>query len=133
MPRFAARLAEALGVPAPADAGWPDTVTLVEAGTRIDLAHRTFFGEPPAESDAELLPWLGELVRGALQLPDEEQVGDRTLMDLGMGSMQAVSLQYQILETMGIDIPVEDLLSERSVGSLAILIADLAGAEEVRV
>ena len=52
MPRFAARLAAALGEPPPA--GWPHQVTLVKPGTRIDLAAEVFFGQ--AAEPSPLLP-----------------------------------------------------------------------------
>ncbi|WP_250285201.1 class I tRNA ligase family protein [Frankia sp. CiP1_Cm_nod2] len=44
MPRFAARLAEALGQPAPRQ--WPATVELVPPGSKITLARVTFFHPP---------------------------------------------------------------------------------------
>ncbi|HEV7368388.1 class I tRNA ligase family protein [Arenibaculum sp.] len=51
MPRFAGRLAEALGGTVPAE--WPETVCLVPPGTRLALEHRVFFSvsslaRPPA-------------------------------------------------------------------------------------
>src|SRR5262249_18069660 len=55
MPRFAARLAAALGAPPPAE--WPRGVALVAPGTRIDLARQVFFGEP---AERPLLPWLSD-------------------------------------------------------------------------
>jgi methionyl-tRNA synthetase len=51
MPRFAARLAGALGIDPPAQ--WPRIVTLVPPGTRVSLATQVFFGapgEPQAQS-----------------------------------------------------------------------------------
>ncbi|HEX9030651.1 MAG TPA: class I tRNA ligase family protein [Streptosporangiaceae bacterium] len=48
MPRFAASLATALGLPAPAQ--WPGLVSLVPAGTEVNLAGQTFFG-PPGDAD----------------------------------------------------------------------------------
>jgi methionyl-tRNA synthetase len=44
MPRFAARLAAALGQPAPTE--WPRGVTLVPPGTRVELANAKLFGAP---------------------------------------------------------------------------------------
>jgi methionyl-tRNA synthetase len=49
MPRFADRLAEALGLPPPRE--WPRTVMLVPPGTRVALATAAFFG-PAATSRA---------------------------------------------------------------------------------
>jgi methionyl-tRNA synthetase len=46
MPRFAARLAEALSMPDVST--WPDTVELVTAGATVTLADRVFFSPLPA-------------------------------------------------------------------------------------
>jgi methionyl-tRNA synthetase len=131
MPRFADRLAEALGIPPPRQ--WPELVTLVPAGTKVDLARQVFFAEPgePDEEDSPLLPWLSGLVREALRLPAGEPVAGSTLVTLGVESMQAIALQYQILERTGVDVSVEDLLGERSVAGLAHFLASQeAPAEE---
>jgi methionyl-tRNA synthetase len=45
MPRFAARLATALGVPDLST--WPDAVELVPPGTPVDLTHQAFFSATP--------------------------------------------------------------------------------------
>lgn len=53
MPRFAARLAGALGVP---DLSvWPDTVELVPPGTRVDLTNQSFFSAVPQALDVKEL------------------------------------------------------------------------------
>jgi len=126
MPRFAARLAAALGVAPPAQ--WPRTVTLLPPGTRADLARQVFFGASPAprEPAEPLLSWLSGLVREALRLPEDEQVADETLIALGIKSMQAIALQYQILERTGADVTVEDLLGMRTVAELAALLSEEA-------
>jgi methionyl-tRNA synthetase len=123
MPRFAGRLAAALGLPPPAQ--WPDGVTLVPAGTRLSLARQVFFGaqpeveaEPP-QQDTPLLAELCDLVREALRLPAGAPVAGSTLLALGTESMQAIALQYQILERTGADVPLEDLLGDRTVAQLA--------------
>jgi methionyl-tRNA synthetase len=120
MPRFASRLAAALGEPPPSE--WPKAVTLVPAGTRVDLARQVFFGEPQAE-DSPLLPWLRGRVCEVLSLTDEESLGDRTLVELGMESLQCIVLQYKILEGTGADVTVEDLLGDRTVADLAAFLA----------
>lgn len=119
MPRFAERLATALAVPEPDR--WPELVTLVAAGTKIDLAGQVYFGGPPADAapGSALLPWLGERVREALRLAPETPVGGSTLVALGMESMQSIALQYQLLEKLDVDVPVEVLLGERTVAELA--------------
>lgn len=132
MPRFAGRLAAALGLAEPTR--WPQLVTLVPAGTKVDLARQVFFGaQPDAEGAAEaaspaaaaspLLPWLSEKVREALRLPEEKPVADATLVSLGIESMQAITLQYQILEHAGADVTVEDLLGDRTVAELASFVS----------
>jgi methionyl-tRNA synthetase len=145
MPRFAARLAAALGTEPPSQ--WPQLVTLVPPGTRVDLARQVFFGPQPgpeaatgpagetaaqaetardetAQDDAEpLLPWLSGLIREALRLPEGEQIADTTLVALGIESMQAIALQYQILERTGADVTVESLLGDRTVAELAVALS----------
>ncbi|MFE3738520.1 class I tRNA ligase family protein [Streptomyces sp. NPDC059134] len=146
MPRFAARLAAALGGPPPAE--WPSTVDLVPAGTTVDLARQQFFADPgehapdpdaaprsgleaaapgttaPTGDAPPLLPWLSDLVRQSLRLPDDKPVRDTSLVQLGMESLQAIALQYQITEHVGADVPMEDLLGAKTVADLATLIAD---------
>ncbi|SHM75726.1 MULTISPECIES: class I tRNA ligase family protein [Streptomyces] len=120
MPRFAGRLAALLGEREPT---WPTTVDLVPAGTEVDLSGQVFFAaEPtsaqPAEAAPDPLPWLADLVRTTLGLPAEAAVADKTLLELGASSLQAVAVQYQILERLDLDIPMAELLSERNIGTL---------------
>jgi methionyl-tRNA synthetase len=126
MPRFAGRLAAALAVPEPDR--WPELVTLVTAGTRIDLAGQVYFGEPagseaPVGSEepaaSPLLLWLGDRVRESLLLAPNAPVGESTLVALGMESMQSIALQYQLFEKLRVDVPVDVLLGERTVAELA--------------
>ena len=102
-----------------------------------------FFGAQPAEPQSAepqsaepqsaepepspLLAWLSDRVREALLLPAGPPVAGATLVALGTTSLQAIALQYQVLEHTGADVSVEDLLGCRTVGELAELIA----AEEV--
>jgi methionyl-tRNA synthetase len=118
MPRFAARLAAALGAPE-AIAAWPRSATLVTPGSCIDLAREVFFGEPRDE-------WFADLVRETLRLPADEEVHGKTLLELGLESMQAIALQYQILERTGADITVEQLLGEHTVDALATMVEEQA-------
>jgi methionyl-tRNA synthetase len=116
MPRFAARLAAALGIDPPTQ--WPSHVTLVPPGTPVNLARQTFF------EGTKRLAWLEGLVRDTLRLPAEAPVADATLVSLGAESMQAIALQYQILAATGADVPVEDLLGEHTVAQLAASLPD---------
>jgi methionyl-tRNA synthetase len=119
MPRFAARLTAALGLPQPA--GWPHLVELVPPGTRVGLARQTFFGASPQP----LLPWFTARVREVLTLDGDEPIDGRTLVELGMESLQCIALQYKILEGSGADVSVEDLLGDRTIAELAALVADV--------
>jgi methionyl-tRNA synthetase len=130
MPRFAGRLATALGLRPPAE--WPRTVALIPSGTGLDLARQVFFSTPPDPAggpDTPLLPWLAGLVRSTLQLPEDEPVENRSPAQLGMVSMQTVALQFQILEELGVDVSVEELLDGRDVTALAALLAERAKPE----
>ncbi|MGH3394352.1 MAG: class I tRNA ligase family protein [Streptosporangiaceae bacterium] len=121
MPRFAARLAAGLGLDPPAQ--WPELVTLVPPGTGVSLAREVFFGAQPEAPPSPLLAWLSDRVREALLLPAGQPVADATLVALGTTSLQAIALQYQVLEHTGEDVSVEDLLGCRTVAELAGLIA----------
>ena len=123
MPRFATRLAEALGLDTPGT--WPEQVSLVPPGTRVSLAREVFFGAQPDPGPAPspLLPWLSDRVREALLLPAGQPVADATLVSLGTTSLQAIALQYQVLEHTGADVTVDDLLGGRTVAQLAELIS----------
>lgn len=129
MPRFAARLAEALGLPEPAV--WPRTVELVPPESEIRLADAVFFrptaaAPRPAHTGPRLVPWLTSLVGAALQLPEEAVASDSNLSQLGTGSLQAVTLQYQILEALDVDVTVEELLGSNDINGLAALIEERA-------
>lgn len=117
MPRFAAKLAAALGIDPPAQ--WPKLVTLVPPGSKVNLARQGFFGEGAQPAASPLLPWLCGVVREALQLPEDTEVAGATLVSLGVESMQAIALQYQILAQTGADITVQDLLGDRTLADLA--------------
>lgn len=75
-----------------------------------------------------MLTWLAGLVRGVLRLPPDEPVEDRTLVALGMESLQAIALQYQILDQLGADVTIDDLLGGRTVGELAQVVEERAQA-----
>ncbi|KAB2339681.1 class I tRNA ligase family protein [Actinomadura rudentiformis] len=136
MPRFSERLAASLGIAAPTE--WPQQIPLLPPETRLDLARQTFFGaEAPkvgaqaAGADAPLLPWLRDLLRTTLQLPEQAALDDRPLNELGLESLQTVALQYQILEELGVDISGEELMSAADVTALAALLDDRAEAMRI--
>jgi acyl carrier protein len=66
-----------------------------------------------------VLTWLAGRVRESLLLAPDAPVADSTLVALGMESMQSIALQYQVLEKLGVDVPVDILLGERTVAELA--------------
>jgi len=115
MPRFAERLAAALGQPAPVS--WPQQVQLLPAGTAVSLDGQVFFGAPVVESS--VLSWLNSTVCEALQLDPQTVDHTSSLALLGVTSMQSIALQYQILDRTGVDISIEQLLGERSMAQLA--------------
>jgi methionyl-tRNA synthetase len=122
MPRFAAKLAAALGLDEPTQ--WPELVTLVPPGTKVKLAGQVFFQDPSAESAAgDLLPWLTGVVEESLAGEGGEPDRQSSLVALGLNSMQAIALQYQILQRTGADIAIDDLLGDRTLAELAELLA----------
>jgi methionyl-tRNA synthetase len=123
MPRFAARLAAALGIPRPDT--WPSLITLLPPGTAVQLAGQSFFGHSSRTSagDPARLDWLSRAVRDTLGLPADAPVADATLVGLGAESMQAIALQYQILTTTGADIGVGELLGDRTIKQIAEVLA----------
>ncbi|WP_329203170.1 MULTISPECIES: class I tRNA ligase family protein [unclassified Streptomyces] len=125
MPRFADKLAAALGLEAPRT--WPRTVELLAPGTAVTLADAVFFrpaGAPRAPS--ALTPWLTGIVRSALRLEDDEQIAGRTLTQLAAGSLQAVTVQYQILDALDVDLSMDELLHGGTLDELAAVIAERA-------
>ncbi|MET7301488.1 class I tRNA ligase family protein [Embleya sp. NPDC005575] len=140
MPRFANRLSAALGGPAPTR--WPTSVDLLPAGTAVDLTGRVFFAAPEAseqppdrasnpdetnrtpgrQPSSPLLPWFSGLVRELLRLPDDEPVHDKSLVLLGMESLQAIALQYRLTEQVDADVSIENLLGAHTVAELSALI-----------
>jgi methionyl-tRNA synthetase len=115
MPRFATRLAAALGEDEPVS--WPKEVSLLSPARPVALAHQVFFGPPTGRS--AVLAWLNSAVCEALQVAPAAADQDSSLALLGMTSMQSIALQYQILDRTGVDISIEQLLGERSMAELA--------------
>ncbi|SES04844.1 methionyl-tRNA synthetase [Streptomyces sp. yr375] len=125
MPRFAARLTDALGLPEPT--AWPRTVELLAPGTPVNLADAVFFKLPEdAAAEPAPLPWFSEVVREILTLAPDEDLTGRTLSALGTTSLSAVTLQYKILEHLDVDVTMEELLGDLDVPALAALLAERA-------
>ncbi|MEV7727404.1 class I tRNA ligase family protein [Streptomyces sp. NPDC101733] len=128
MPRFAARLAAALGLDAPST--WPRTVDLLTPGTPVALADAVFFrpttGSASAPTEPALTGWLTELARTVLRLPEDEAIAHRTLTQLAAGSLQAVTVQYQILDALDVDLTMDELLHGGTLSELAAVLAERA-------
>ncbi len=77
-------------------------------------------------AECDLLAWFSGLIRQTLQLPAGKPVADATLVSLGAESLQAIALQYQILQVTGADVTVQDLLGDHTVAQLAALLAAAA-------
>ncbi|MEU8464676.1 class I tRNA ligase family protein [Streptomyces sp. NPDC029003] len=141
MPRFAARLAAALGAGAPSS--WPRHVELLAPGSAVTLADAVFFRPAPAAlpapaapaaapaqpapaAEPELTPWLTGVVRTALRLGEDERISHRTLTQLAAGSLQAVTVQYQILDRLDVDLSMDELLHGGTLAELAAVLAERA-------
>jgi methionyl-tRNA synthetase len=80
----------------------------------------------PAAEDS----WLSALVRETLRRPAGRLVDDATLTSLGVTSIQAIALQYQIGERTGLEIPLELLLGEYSIADLAAVLTEMQVADD---
>lgn len=136
MPRFAARLAAALGI-APTEA-WLETAALLPPGSPVTLARQVFFTDPDDAPAAQtegaetmaagepaataLAAWLAQLVASTLEVTDGQPVSGSTLKGLGAASLHAITLQYQIAELTGVELSLDDLLGERTVTEIAALL-----------
>ncbi|WP_405775367.1 class I tRNA ligase family protein [Streptomyces sp. NBC_00859] len=133
MPRFAARLAEAISLPAPT--AWPRTVELLAPDSGIRLADAVFFVRTAASAPRTTVPrltgWLSGLVRTLLQLPADQSVASHGLASLGTSSLQAVTLQYQILEALDVDVTLDEVLGADDVSALASLVEERAAGTAV--
>jgi methionyl-tRNA synthetase len=76
-------------------------------------------------SDAYEDSWLSALVRETLRRPADDLVADATLTSLGVTSIQAIALQFQIGERTGLEIPLDTLLDEFTVGDLSAVLAEM--------
>jgi methionyl-tRNA synthetase len=148
LPRFAARLADALGQQLPGQ--WPELAELVAPGSPIALADQVFFSqlgrvrseavptaepapvdEPSTSSIGASQQLLEGLIRELLQLEPARELGDRRLADLQVSSLEAVALQYQVLEHFGQDLALAELLGQQTVAQLAEQLS--LGSEAVEV
>lgn len=68
------------------------------------------------------LPALRDLVREILQLPESAEVDSRTLRELGAGSLQAVAVQFRILQETSVSLEMDELVGCSRLDELAALI-----------
>lgn len=68
------------------------------------------------------LSWLQTTVREALQLSESEEVAARTLRELAATSLQTVGVQYRILQATSVQVEMIELIGDRSIADLALLI-----------
>ena len=135
MPRFAGRLAAALGRQTTDQR--PASVEFLPAGSQIELARKVFFGQPSrlrpmkqyrlkqyrlkqyraisTEATSTLLPWLSSMVAEVAAAARATARPSRSLALPEMTSMQSIALQYQIMDRTGLDVSIEELLGERTV------------------
>ncbi|MCX8957642.1 class I tRNA ligase family protein [Erwinia psidii] len=108
MPRFADRLAAALGNTG--GSAWPQQAEIVTPGNAITLHQVRFFSDPDAQQDTPHWAWLHEKL--ATLLPNVDAQPAQRLAELGATSLMAVTLQYYLLNEMQADIPLEFLLNQ---------------------
>lgn len=78
--------------------------------------HKSFGAEPTT------LSWLQDTVRAALQLSESEEVAARSLRELAATSLQTVGVQYRILQETSVQVEMTELIGDRSIADLALLI-----------
>lgn len=69
--------------------------------------------------------WLSTMVRETLKRPAGDLVADVTLTSLGITSIQAIALQFQIGEHTGLVVPLETLLDEYTIADLAAVLEEM--------
>ncbi|MFI8417129.1 class I tRNA ligase family protein [Serratia sp. NPDC078593] len=126
IPRFAARLAAALGNEA--STSWPQQAQLVSPGNRIALQKTTFFHDPQQPAENSHWQWLAEKL--GILLPDARLQPTQALSQLGATSLMTVTLQYQLLHEHQVDVPLETLLNQ-PLGEIAGQIARQQQGAEV--
>lgn len=114
MPRFASRLAAALGNEAASR--WPQQAAIVTPGNAITLHQVTFFSDGNAPQEPQHWAWLKEKL--VTLLPNAAPEPSQRLAELGATSLMAVTLQYYLLNELQADIPLAFLL-EQPLGDVA--------------
>ncbi|MFE4633900.1 phosphopantetheine-binding protein [Streptomyces sp. NPDC056773] len=79
--------------------------------------HKSVGAEPTTT-----LSWLQDTVRAALQLSESEEVAARSLRELAATSLQTVGVQYRILQETSVQVEMTELIGDRSIADLALLI-----------
>ncbi|WP_338426267.1 class I tRNA ligase family protein [Sphingopyxis kveilinensis] len=122
IPRFAGRLAEAIGADGVA-AHWADGVSLLPPGTEIRLAGACFFAVPEAASLT--LPRSGPdaMLRAILNLAPDVPIGSKAPADLGLTSLGAITLQHRLQTECGVELSIGDILEAATIDALFAVVA----------
>ncbi|TNH42947.1 class I tRNA ligase family protein [Photorhabdus luminescens] len=118
MPRFAKRLAIALGNEVVTS--WPQQAELITPGHIIKLSETLFFVAPDTQTETSQWKWLVEKLNTLT--PNANIQPDSILINLGLSSLAAVTLQYQLLYEQQVDVSIETLLHQ-SLDTIAKQIA----------
>ncbi|MDE4561801.1 class I tRNA ligase family protein [Sinorhizobium meliloti SM11] len=146
MPRFAGKLAEAIGTDG-ATSHWSDHVTLLPPGAEIQLAGACFFavprtassgdsgqmevqGPPPAVPGAIEPTALEARLRAILHFESDAPVRSKSLADLGLTSLGAITLQHMLRTDWSIDLLVSDILEAKTIDKLFALVVERSAARE---
>lgn len=146
MPRFADRLAQAIGAD-DATAQWRDHVTLLPPGAAVQLAGAPFFtvprttssrdtgrakAQPPPSSDPGAIKQsaLEAMLRAILRLEPNVPVQSKSPRDLGLSSLGAITLQRKLQTDWGIDLLVSDILEAETINALFALMVEQSPVRE---
>jgi len=88
---------------------------------------------PKAEKGKELLRFLSEQIVNVLALGSSFKIDpDRSLMDLGLDSLMAMELRNRLQSSLGVTVPVDELLQGKSLTQLAERVLSALPAESAR-
>lgn len=76
------------------------------------------------------LPWLRTIVREFLRLPESDDVDQWTLPELGATSLQAIALQFRVLQETSVKVGMAELAGGSHVAEIAELIDARIDARE---
>ncbi|QSB06876.1 class I tRNA ligase family protein [Natronoglycomyces albus] len=126
MPRFSGALFDALGLED--TQVWPETVSLVPPGTVCSLEATRFFAasDSTATEPSPVESWLRARLRAVAQLDDSIDLAGRSPVSVGLTSLGATAVQYQLLDELGADVALELLLGDQTTRQIAQTVEKLA-------